>query len=131
MSQIHPICQDLKDNSINSQRLISNNGKSITTIHTPQRHASPQASLRVPPLKMQYVQSPQENLANFMNQNNINLKYTKSIHKLSEYQTILVLDDSTDMVQLAYPMIIDSIATKWDELKLNVKLILDTLRVLG
>lgn len=73
-----------------------------------------------PPMQSDYT----ANLINFRNKYEINPKYATMLQKITQYNSIVVADDSGSMNELADPDVGNSL-TRWDELKKALEIIIE------
>lgn len=70
------------------------------------------------------------NISIFENKYEINPKFTQSLSKLAMYDSVLILDDSGSMNDLADPDV-NSQTTRWEELKKSTSIIIEAHAVAG
>jgi hypothetical protein len=90
------------------------------------------AEMIASPLQVSYQpgQSQEIALLEFQNRYEINPRWMQSLSKIVQYDSVLVLDDSGSMRDLADPDV-SSQLTRWDELKTTVKIIIEAHSILG
>lgn len=76
-----------------------------------------------PPIHDQTVE-----LLNFRNKYEINPKYASMLQKITNYNSVIIADDSGSMNELADPDVGNSL-TRWDELKKSLEIIIEAHRV--